>query len=148
MYTGSHSPTAEGASSSSRYETRRLAVDLDGVLTEYPSLLATAANGWFGLDLPPHTFVDSIGLEVPLAVREWVYSADGPARDLQPAESAIELLAELLELFGPENVRIITARPATAQAMTLDWLRLHRFPACQVAFADDKVVVARACGMT
>lgn len=148
MFTGSHSPAIVSNLLPSRQAKLRLAVDLDGVLTEYPSPLATAANGWFGLSLPPHTFVDSIGLDVPLAVREWVYSADGPARDLQPAESATGLLGELLELFGQDNVRIITARPSAAQAMTLDWLRGHDFPACQVAFADDKVIVARACGVT
>lgn len=126
----------------------RLAVDLDGVLTEYPSPLAMAANIRFGLDLPPHTFVDSIGLDVPLAVREWVYSAGGPACDLQPAAEATDLLSSLLDLFGPEHVRIITARPPAAQTMTREWLRRHHFPACQVAFADDKVIVARACGTT
>lgn len=141
-------PPVEDRSSPRRPSHPRLAVDLDGVLTEYPSPLATAANFRFGLDLPPHTFVDSIGLDVPLAVREWVYSAGGPACDLQPAESATGLLGSLLDLFGPEHVRIITARPPAAQTMTREWLRRHHFPACQVAFADDKVVVARACGTT
>ncbi len=49
-----------------------LAIDLDGVLTEHPRPLALAASQKFGLDLPERAFVDSAGLNVPQAVRDWV----------------------------------------------------------------------------
>ena len=45
--------------------TIRIALDLDGVLTEHPRPLAHAANTQYGLDLPDHTFIDSAGLNVP-----------------------------------------------------------------------------------
>ncbi|MDP9369281.1 MAG: hypothetical protein M3Q03_13575, partial [Chloroflexota bacterium] len=62
----------------------RLAVDLDGVLTEHPRPLAGAASDRFGIALPERAFVDSAGLHVPDAVRDWVYSDDGPASRLNP----------------------------------------------------------------
>lgn len=126
----------------------RLAVDLDGVLTEHPRPLASAANQHFSLNLPPHTFVDSAGLNVPLAVREWVYGPDGPARDLRPAPRARAFLADLMAALGPAGVRIVTARPAIAREATTAWLRAHGFPTCWLTFADEKVAVARELGVT
>jgi D-3-phosphoglycerate dehydrogenase len=128
--------------------TIRIALDLDGVLTEHPRPLAHAANQQYDLDLPDHTFVDSAGLNVPLAIREWVYSLDGPARDLVPAPGAQAFVAGLIELFGVESVSIITARPGPCRALTLNWLRQHAFPRCNVVFADEKVAVARELGIT
>lgn len=126
----------------------RIAVDLDGVLTEHPRPLALAANRAFGLDLPPQAFVDSAGLNVPLEVRQWVYGPDGPARLLRPADGAQEALRTLLVALGGEQVRIITARPAAARELTLAWLERHGFPACELICADDKVAVARRLGVT
>ncbi len=128
--------------------TIRIALDLDGVLTEHPRPLAHAANQHYGLDLPDHTFVDSAGLNVPLEIREWVYSPDGPARDLLPAIDAQQFVTALIDLFGAENVSIVTARPGPCSVLTLDWLQRHGFPRCGVQFADDKVRVARALGIT
>ena len=128
--------------------TIRIALDLDGVLTEHPRPLALAANAQYGLDLPDHTFVDSAGLNVPLEIREWVYSPDGPARELQPAKGAQQFVAALMELFGAENVTIVTARPDRCGALTRDWLRRHDFPTCHVRYADDKVAEARELGIT
>ncbi len=50
-----------------------VAIDLDGVLTEHPRPLAIAANAKFGMDLPESAFIDSAGINVPMAVRDWVY---------------------------------------------------------------------------
>ena len=57
----------------------KLAIDLDGVLTEHPRPLAHAASARFGVEMPESAFVDSAGLNVPDQVRDWVYSPDGPA---------------------------------------------------------------------
>jgi len=124
-----------------------IALDLDGVLTEHPRPLAHAANRQYDLDLPEHTFVDSAGLNVPLAIREWVYSAEGPARDLVPAAGAQAFVAGLVERFGAGNVSIITARPGPCRMLTVNWLQQHGFPACEVTFADEKVPAARALGV-
>lgn len=121
----------------------RIACDLDGVLTEHPRVLALAANEEFGLDLPLHAFVDSAGLNVPLAVRQWVYGPDGPACHLQPAPGAQRFLTDLINRLGADNVCILTARPEETRAETLAWLEAHDFPRCEVLFADDKVSVAR-----
>jgi D-3-phosphoglycerate dehydrogenase len=128
--------------------TIRIALDLDGVLTEHPRPLAHAANRQYGLTLPDHTFVDSAGLNVPLEIREWVYSLQGPARDLVPAVGAQQFVWSLIDLFGAENVSIVTARPGPCSRLTLDWLKVHGFPTCNVLFADDKVTVARDLGIT
>ncbi len=128
--------------------TIRIALDLDGVLTEHPRPLAHAANREYGLNLPDHTFVDSAGLNVPLEIREWVYSPDGPARDLVPAVGAQPFVADLIDLFGAEHVMIITARPGRCTSLTRSWLERHGFPICNVHFADDKVQVARELGIT
>ncbi|MCM8749478.1 phosphoglycerate dehydrogenase [Thermomicrobiaceae bacterium CFH 74404] len=128
--------------------TIRLALDLDGVLTEHPAPLAQAANRALGMQLPDHAFVDSAGCNVPDAVREWVYGPGGPASLLEAAPRAQELLQRLLDTLGAENVWIVTARPARSRAVAEDWLRRHRFPACRIEFADDKVEVARALGVT
>jgi D-3-phosphoglycerate dehydrogenase len=125
----------------------RIALDLDGVLTEHPRPLAHAANRQYDLDLPEHTFVDSAGLNVPLAIREWVYSPDGPARDLVPAAGAQAFVAGLIERFGAGNVSIITARPGPCRRLTVSWLQQHGFPACDVIFADEKVPAARKLGV-
>lgn len=125
----------------------RIALDLDGVLTEHPRPLAHAANQQYDLDLPEHTFVDSAGLNVPLAIREWVYSPDGPARDLAPAAGAQAFVAGLVERFGVGNVSIITARPGPCRTITVRWLHQHGFPACDVIFADEKVPAARERGI-
>ncbi len=126
----------------------RLALDLDGVLTEHPAPLAQAANRALGMQLPDHAFVDSAGCNVPVAVREWVYGPGGPASLLEPAPRAQQLLQRLLETLDPDNVWIVTARPARSRPVAEEWLRRHRFPACRIEFADDKVAVARSLGIT
>ncbi len=124
----------------------RIAVDMDGVLTGSPVPLAHAANEHFGMDLPDFAFVDSSGLNVPLHVREWVYGSEGPAFRMLPADGAQEFFRGLVELAGPDNVIIVTARPETSADMTLRWLRKHGFPHSQVIFADDKIGIARRQG--
>jgi D-3-phosphoglycerate dehydrogenase len=126
-----------------------LAIDLDGVLTEHPRPLAIAASQKFGLDLPERAFVDSAGLNVPQAVRDWVYADDGPASKLQPAEGAQHFLREVIDLLGIENVQIITARSAASADMTRHWLQRHNFPEITILFADDKPTVAsqRCCNV-
>lgn len=131
----------------SRFASDRIALDLDGVLTEHPAPLAAAANDRFGLDLPERAFIDSAGLNVPVHVREWVYGADGPAAHLKPCFGAQAFVDRVLALFGVENAMIITARPLGAADMTYRWLERHGFPPLTVEFADDKLSVAlgRAC---
>ncbi|HWV34557.1 MAG TPA: phosphoglycerate dehydrogenase [Thermomicrobiales bacterium] len=126
--------------------TVRIAVDLDGVLTEHPAPLARAANARFGLSLPERAFIDSAGLNVPLDVREWVYSDDGPAAELLPAPGAADFLAAVIRLLGEANALILTARPESAAGMTVAWLRAHGFPSCNVIFADEKMIFARRQG--
>ncbi len=121
----------------------RIAIDLDGVLTEHPAPLAAAANQRFRLDLPERAFIDSAGLNVPLSVREWVYGEDGPAARLQPSPHALDFVRAAVDLFGAENVMILTARPETAARMTIDWLNRHGFPEINAVFADDKLTSAR-----
>jgi D-3-phosphoglycerate dehydrogenase / 2-oxoglutarate reductase len=128
--------------------TKRLAIDLDGVLTEPPVRLAHAANETWGLDLPDHAFVDSAGLNVPDHVREWVYHEGGPASQLEPAPWAQEFLRKVIETFGPDQVQIITARPDCVEAATLEWLQRNEFPEIRVLFAEDKVPVAIEAGVT
>jgi D-3-phosphoglycerate dehydrogenase len=128
--------------------TINLAIDLDGVLTEHPRPLALAASDHFGVDLPERAFVDSAGLNVPQAVRDWVYSDDGPASRLEPAAGAQDFLRSAVELLGPERVRIITARGAASAEMTRGWLQRHRFPNVEITFADDKPTVAFQRGCT
>jgi D-3-phosphoglycerate dehydrogenase len=125
-----------------------IAIDLDGVLTEHPRPLAAAASAQFGLDLPERAFIDSAGLNVPQAVRDWVYSDDGPASKLGPAPEAREFLDRLIALLGIGNVRIVTARSAASARMTLDWLKRYDFAEVEVRFADDKAAVAATCGCT
>ena len=119
-----------------------VAIDLDGVLTEHPRPLAIAANARFGMDLPESAFIDSAGLNVPMAVRDWVYGSDGPASSLFPAPDAQEFIARIIELLGVDHVRILTARPESSQDMTRTWLRRHGFPEIKVLFSDDKAEVA------
>ena len=126
----------------------RLAIDLDGVLTEHPGPLARHANQTFGTDLPDNAFVDSTGLNVPNPVRCWVYGPNGPASALQPSLRAQDFLAGIVDAFGCENVRIITARPEDAGETTRQWLREHGFTDCEVLFADDKVTIANRLGIT
>src|SRR5688500_18827094 len=114
---------------------KRLAIDLDGVLTEHPRPLARAASDRFGIALPEIAFVDSAGLNVPDAVRDWVYGPTGPAAELIPAPGAQALLVRLMEIFGRRDVIVITARPAESATMTTDWLHRHGFPECEVYFA-------------
>jgi D-3-phosphoglycerate dehydrogenase len=121
----------------------RIAIDLDGVLTEHPAPLAAAANQRFKLDLPERAFIDSAGLNVPLSVREWVYSDDGPAARLQPSAHALEFVQAAIDLFGASNVMILTARPESAARMTINWLNQHGFPEINAVFADDKLTSAR-----
>jgi D-3-phosphoglycerate dehydrogenase / 2-oxoglutarate reductase len=128
--------------------TKRLAIDLDGVLTEPPVRLAHAANEAWGLELPDHAFVDSAGLNVPDHVREWVYLEGGPASSLEPAPWAQQFLKQVIETFGPEQVQIITARPECVKAATEEWLRRNEFPEIRVHFAEDKVPVAIEAGVT
>src|SRR5688500_3092984 len=119
-----------------------VARDLDGVLTEHPRPLAIAANAKFGMELPESAFIDSAGLNVPMAVRDWVYGADGPAASLFPAPEAQEFVARMIELVGIDHVRILTARPASSVEMTRAWLRRHGFPEIGILFSDDKAEVA------
>jgi D-3-phosphoglycerate dehydrogenase / 2-oxoglutarate reductase len=119
-----------------------VAIDLDGVLTEHPRPLAIAANAKFGMDLPESAFIDSAGLNVPMAVRDWVYGPDGPAASLFPAPEAQEFIARMIELVGIDHVRILTARPASSVEMTRAWLRRHGFPEISILFSDDKAEVA------
>ncbi len=126
----------------------RLAIDLDGVLTEHPGPLARHANQNFGTDLPDNAFVDSAGLNVPDSVRCWVYGPQGPAAALRPSLGARDFLASIVDTLGCENVRIITARPEDARETTCQWLREHNFTECEVLFADDKVTIANTLGIT
>ncbi len=128
--------------------TLSLAVDIDGVLTEHPRPLAIAANAHFGTSYPESAFVDSAGLNVPDEIREWVYSPNGPASQLEPSEGAQEFLRTVLEQCGRQHLRIVTARPATSAEMTLRWLRANGFPECEVIFADEKALIGTAVGAT
>ena len=119
-----------------------VAIDLDGVLTEHPRPLAIAANAKFGMDLPESAFIDSAGLNVPMAVRDWVYGEEGPASELFPSPEAQEFVARTIELLGIDHVRILTARPASSEAMTRAWLHRHGFPEIKILFSDDKAEVA------
>jgi len=126
----------------------RVAVDIDGVLTEHPAPLARAANQEFGLQLPDSAFVDSAGHDVAEEVRAWVYGDEGPSTRLLAAEGAAEFLKELTELCGQDNVVLITARPVASKRMTEAWLEKHHLGGCEVVYADDKVSVARRIGVT
>jgi D-3-phosphoglycerate dehydrogenase len=126
----------------------RLAIDLDGVLTEHPAILARAANEHFNLVLPDSAFVDSTGHAVTMAVRDWVYGPDGPATRLAVNPLARDFLRRMAARLGAENMRIITARPPSSREMTLAWLAQHGLDVCDVLFADDKVSVARELGVT
>lgn len=126
----------------------RLAIDLDGVLTEHPRPLAHAAAERFGVEMPESAFVDSAGLNVPAQVRDWVYAPDGPASQLQPDPSAAAFLRRAIDLLGAENVAIVTARPEPSAEMTRTWLRVHGFPDCPVVFADLKAAVALRSGFS
>ena len=126
----------------------RLAIDLDGVLTEHPRPLAQAASARFGVEMPESAFVDSAGLNVPDQVRDWVYSPDGPAAKLQPDPRAAEFLRRAIELVGAENIAIVTARPEPSAEMTRAWLRAHGFPECPIVFADLKAAVALRSGFS
>lgn len=129
-------------------QTIRIAIDLDGVLTEHPAPLARAANEQFGLELAESAFVDSAGHYVPDDVRLWVYGADGPASKLVLAERAIDFLKRLTDRLGPENVVIITARPEGSKEMTEQWLGRNGLDLAHVVYADDKVQVASDLGVT
>jgi D-3-phosphoglycerate dehydrogenase / 2-oxoglutarate reductase len=126
----------------------RLAIDLDGVLTEHPASLARAANDHFNLVLPDTAFVDSTGHAVTMAVRDWVYGSDGPATRLVPSPGAREFLRRVVDKLGADNVHIVTARPHSSREMTLAWLERHGLDLCEVIIADDKVAVARDLGIT
>ena len=126
----------------------RLAIDLDGVLTEHPRPLAHAASARFGVEMPESAFVDSAGLNVPEQVRDWVYGPDGPASQLQPDPAAADFLRRAIDLVGEENVAIVTARPEPSAAMTRAWLRDHGFPECPIVFADLKAAVALRSGFS
>ena len=126
----------------------RLAIDLDGVLTEHPRPLAHAASARFGVDMPESAFVDSAGLNVPDQVRDWVYSPDGPAAQLQPDPRAAEFLRRAIALVGAENIAIVTARPEPSAEMTRAWLQAHGFPECPIVFADLKAAVALRSGFS
>ncbi len=126
----------------------RVAIDLDGVLTEHPGPLAVAANERFNLTLPESAFVDSAGHSVSLEVRAWVYSDDGPASRLAASPQAKHFLSRIVAEFGPENIFIVTARPDSSSEMTNAWLRANGLDLCPVIFADDKVTVALRLGIT
>lgn len=124
----------------------RIAVDMDGVLTESPRPLAIAANNEFALELPETAFVDSSGLNVPMEVREWVYAQDGPASRLNPAPGAQKFMQQLVDVAGDGNVMIITARPERSASMTHEWFKAQGFLNTHVIYADDKMNVARRQG--
>jgi D-3-phosphoglycerate dehydrogenase len=124
----------------------RLAIDLDGVLTEHPRPLAHAASARFGVEMPESAFVDSAGLNVPEQVRDWVYGPDGPASRLQPDPAAARFLRRAIDLVGIENIAIVTARPETSAEMTRAWLRENGFPESPIIFADLKAAVALRSG--
>ncbi len=126
----------------------KLAIDLDGVLTEHPRPLAHAASARFGVEMPESAFVDSAGLNVPDQVRDWVYGPDGPASQLQPDPAAAEFLRRAIVLVGAENIAIVTARPEPSAEMTRAWLREHGFPECPIVFADLKAAVALRSGFS
>ena len=126
----------------------RVAIDLDGVLTEHPGPLADAANERFNLTLPESAFVDSAGHSVSLEARAWVYSDDGPASRLQASPQARQFLSRIVAEFGPDNVFIVTARPDASSGMTSAWLGSNGLGLCPVVFADDKVEVALRLGIT
>ena len=88
----------------------RLAIDLDGVLTEHPRPLAHAASARFGVEMPESAFVDSAGLNVPDQVRDWVYSPDGPAAKLQPDPRAAEFLR------APSRLSALRTSPSSRPA--------------------------------
>ena len=125
----------------------RIAVDIDGVLTEHPAPLARAVNKHFGLDLPDSVFVDSAGYGVTDELREWAYSDDGPASRLEVAPGAREFLGTLISLVGAANVLLITARPARSHDMTERWLGTHGLDGCELIFDRHKVDKARAAGV-
>ena len=131
---------------SAHLPTFRIAIDMDGVLTETPVPMARAANTEFGLSLPDLAFVDSSGLNVPMHVREWVYRPDGPASRLHPAHGAQEFMRNLIGLAGEENVIVVTARPESSAEMTLRWFHEHGFETVQIIFADDKTAIASRQG--
>lgn len=126
----------------------RIAVDMDGVLTESPVPMARAANVEFGMHLPDLAFVDSSGLNVPDHVREWVYRPDGPASRLHPAHGAQQFIRDLVDLAGRDNVIIVTARPESSADMTIRWFHDHGFESIQIIFADDKTSIAARQGCT
>ena len=115
-------------------------LDLDGVLTEHPRVLAAAASERFGVDLPERAFIDAAGLEISDEIRGWVYGDDGPAAHLAPAADAPALVARLAAVTP---VCIVTARSAACAPMTRAWLARHGFPEVPMRFADDKPAVAR-----
>jgi hypothetical protein len=115
-------------------------LDLDGVLTEHPRVLAAAAAARFGVELPERAFIDAAGLEISDEIRGWVYGEDGPASALEPATDAPALVARLAAVTP---VCILTARSAACAPMTRDWLARHGFPDVPIRFADDKPAVAR-----
>ncbi len=118
-------------------------LDLDGVLTEHPRVLAAAAAARFGIDLPERAFIDAAGLEISDEIRGWVYGVDGPAAHLAPARDAAALVARLAAVTP---VCIVTARSAACAPMTRAWLARHGFPDVPMRFADDKPAVARDLG--
>ncbi len=126
----------------------RVAIDLDGVLTEHPGPLAIAANERYNLTLPESAFVDSAGHSVSLEVRTWVYSDDGPASKLGVSPQAKHFLSRIVAEFGRENIFIVTARPDSSSGMTTVWLEANGLDLCPVIFADDKVAVALRLGIT
>lgn len=126
----------------------RIAIDLDGVLTEHPAPLAREANAQFGLELPESAFIDSAGHKVDDDVRFWVYADDGPASRLLTSPRASAFLRDLVESFGADNVLILTARPSASTEMTASWLKQNQLDLCKVVYADDKVAAAREHGVT
>jgi D-3-phosphoglycerate dehydrogenase len=92
--------------------------------------------------MPESAFIDSAGLNVPVEVRDWVYGPEGPASQLQPDPAAATFLRRAVDLLGPENIAIVTARPEPSAAMTRAWLRAHDFPEVEIVFADLKAAVA------
>ena len=65
---------------------------------------------------------------MPDHVRDWVYSPDGPAAQLQPDPRAAEFLRRAIALVGAENIAIVTARPEPSAEMTQDLATGARIP--------------------
>jgi D-3-phosphoglycerate dehydrogenase len=63
---------------------------------------------------------------------------------LLPSAQALEFVHGVIDLFGVDQVMLLTARPQPSASMTRSWLDRHGFPVFQAVFADDKLTEAMA----